>query len=537
MKICPVCSATVGDDATVCAVDGSPLQPGASANTLPARRLSGTWCMVCGARDADDGGGECVRCGNRFAVPRSIPPGAAGSRIAKMLVVRPHGEGDMVVTTDAGGQQLVVFGSSAAIELEAAALAAAGKPFPSVLEVGYAVELGRYARLTLAIDGAVPLLEVDLSFREGIDLVRRTLDAAAELEAHGFGWEPAPTDIYLRDGQVLVVRARGARRLAAGEALDAKRVLEALAGALLPVPFALATPDLIRLLLPRFNFSTVLSRSIVEARADVAVAERLAATRSGARVGAVCDPGLRRDHNDDATAVAEGAVSGEPFAVLVVCDGVSSSSHAGRAAAVAASVARDRLEPFVRAGPPTATDTPSAVRAAIEAAHEAVCASATDWGDGTPPGTTLVAAVVAGHRLTVGWVGDSRAYWVSARGAELLTSDHSWLNEVDLERYADLRGGDGFAARARADEVPRAPRWRRSRGGGRARRPRPHRSTGPGFSSSAPTACGTTSRPRRRSPTSSATPATTRTPSARAVPRLPGAGRRGRGQRLGRGVR
>ncbi len=386
--------------------------------------------MVCGARDADDGGGECVRCGNRFAVPRSIPPGAAGSRIAKMLVVRPHGEGDMVVTTDAGGQQLVVFGSSAAIELEAAALAAAGKPFPSVLEVGYAVELGRYARLTLAIDGAVPLLEVDLSFREGIDLVRRTLDAAAELEAHGFGWEPAPTDIYLRDGQVLVVRARGARRLAAGEALDAKRVLEALAGALLPVPFALATPDLIRLLLPRFNFSTVLSRSIVEARADVAVAERLAATRSGARVGAVCDPGLRRDHNDDATAVAEGAVSGEPFAVLVVCDGVSSSSHAGRAAAVAASVARDRLEPFVRAGPPTATDTPSAVRAAIEAAHEAVCASATDWGDGTPPGTTLVAAVVAGHRLTVGWVGDSRAYWVSARGAELLTSDHSWLNEV-----------------------------------------------------------------------------------------------------------
>ena len=34
------------------------------------------------------------------------------------------------------------------------------------------------------------------------------------------------------------------------------------------------------------------------------------------------------------------------------------------------------------------------------------------------------------RRLTVGWVGDSRAYWVSDQGAELLTHDHSWANEA-----------------------------------------------------------------------------------------------------------
>jgi PPM family protein phosphatase len=32
--------------------------------------------------------------------------------------------------------------------------------------------------------------------------------------------------------------------------------------------------------------------------------------------------------------------------------------------------------------------------------------------------------------MTVGWVGDSRAYWVTPKGAELLTRDHSWVNEV-----------------------------------------------------------------------------------------------------------
>jgi serine/threonine protein phosphatase PrpC len=41
-----------------------------------------------------------------------------------------------------------------------------------------------------------------------------------------------------------------------------------------------------------------------------------------------------------------------------------------------------------------------------------------------------VVALVRGRRLTVGWVGDSRAYWVPAdakREARLLTRDHSWV--------------------------------------------------------------------------------------------------------------
>ncbi len=44
------------------------------------------------------------------------------------------------------------------------------------------------------------------------------------------------------------------------------------------------------------------------------------------------------------------------------------------------------------------------------------------------PSTTLVAAVVSDHRLTVGWLGDSRAYWIVGDGIHQVTRDHSWLN-------------------------------------------------------------------------------------------------------------
>jgi serine/threonine protein phosphatase PrpC len=91
----------------------------------------------------------------------------------------------------------------------------------------------------------------------------------------------------------------------------------------------------------------------------------------------------------------------------------------------------------------------------------AVCASSIEHGDTAPPGTTIVAALVHKRRLTVGWVGDSRAYWVSPSGSELLTRDHSWVNETVAHGGYDRKRGDGRAARACADSLPRSARGRR----------------------------------------------------------------------------
>ncbi len=152
--------------------------------------------------------------------------------------------------------------------------------------------------------------------------------------------------------------------------------------------------------------------------------------RTEGRVGGVCDPGLRRPHNEDAFAEATGTIGGERWTVLVVCDGVSSSTHAEQASTIAAKTARDALAHFARAGDVGFEGGAGALSAAIRAAHVAVCAQGIDAEGANPPGTTIVAGLVWRRRLTVGWVGDSRAYWVSEHGSELLTRDHSWANDA-----------------------------------------------------------------------------------------------------------
>jgi len=74
------------------------------------------------------------------------------------------------------------------------------------------------------------------------------------------------------------------------------------------------------------------------------------------------------------------------------------------------------------------------VAEAILAAKEAVAALAST-GDprrqASNPACTLVAATVRGPAVTVGWLGDSRAYWLPAEGpAEQLTEDDSWATHV-----------------------------------------------------------------------------------------------------------
>src|SRR6185369_4789251 len=133
----------------------------------------------------------------------------------------------------------------------------------------------------------------------------------------------------------------------------------------------------------------------------------------------------------DATAVAEGkTTSGEPFVILVVCDGVSSSSFSEMASSIAARAARDALAHFARSPDIDHETTASAVGQAIRAAHLAICAAHVAQPVSDLPGTTIAAGLIYRRRLTIGWVGDSRCYWLTSRGAELLTHDHSWVNEA-----------------------------------------------------------------------------------------------------------
>lgn len=431
MRTCAICGATVGGDEAVCPADGGRLVTIGEARTLPVRRSSDDWCVECGARLPQGSADFCPDCGHRVGGDRSTFPGAIVTSVGDLVIVRSRGEGDVLVLDPANQTRLLVFGREADVSSEARALSGVSRVFPSVLTKGQMAEVGHFVVLTIDIEGASPLGEEELSLPAALAVIRSALEAAAELEARGFTWEPAADDFYLRPGGELVaVRARGARTRIEGQSLNAKRVLEALGERLVPTPATHGTPELMRLLLPRQNFSTLPACTIAAAREALARVQGVVASRSASLIAELCDPGLRRNHNEDATAVAEGDDRGDPFSILVVCDGVSSSSMAGRASTVAAKTARDTLAELVRGGGVTANSASLAVSESIRAAHIAVCTTVTDYGLGAPPGTTIVVALVYRQSLTVGWVGDSRAYWVSAGGSDLCTTDHSWVNEA-----------------------------------------------------------------------------------------------------------
>jgi serine/threonine protein phosphatase PrpC len=163
----------------------------------------------------------------------------------------------------------------------------------------------------------------------------------------------------------------------------------------------------------------------------------------------VSDRGLRHHRNEDALALREvcQVPADRGVAVAIVCDGVSSSACPEQASETAAEVAANTLVAALRAedGPVSAT------REAIHAAGRAVAGLAhPDRGEGGPtaPACTVVSAIVTLGSVTVGWVGDSRAYWIPQAGSGAtptrLTRDDSWLAQV-------LAAGTLTPAQAAAD--------------------------------------------------------------------------------------
>ncbi|MFJ2261201.1 protein phosphatase 2C domain-containing protein [Streptomyces sp. NPDC087844] len=170
-------------------------------------------------------------------------------------------------------------------------------------------------------------------------------------------------------------------------------------------------------------------------------------------VAAVSDRGLRHHRNEDAFTVSATALpDGSPAVVAIVCDGVSSATRPDEASLAASRTANESL----LAALPCGTHPQQAMHDAILAAAEAVNSladPATSAHEHQPhvnaPACTFVGAVVTPSLLVVGWVGDSRVYWVpvdrSAPPARL-TEDDSWAAQMvaaglmsEAEAYADAR--------------------------------------------------------------------------------------------------
>lgn len=154
-------------------------------------------------------------------------------------------------------------------------------------------------------------------------------------------------------------------------------------------------------------------------------------------IAAVSDRGHRHHRNEDFFALRATALpDGGPAVVAVVCDGVSSATRPDEASSAASEAAGEALQ----ASLPRGTHPQQAMHEAILAASSAVDALVADDSPAqeehrqqNAPACTFVGAVVGGGLLTVGWVGDSRAYWIpddrTAPPARL-TEDDSWAAQM-----------------------------------------------------------------------------------------------------------
>ena len=138
----------------------------------------------------------------------------------------------------------------------------------------------------------------------------------------------------------------------------------------------------------------------------------------------VTDRGLRHTRNEDAMALATADAPGGPVAIAVVCNGVSTSPRSDEASLTAAQASVRVLLTSARRG----DDPPEASLAAVHSAHQALTRIGSP---GEAPSATYISAMIGSDAVTVCWLGDSRAYWLST-GPDVmrLSTDDSLAEEM-----------------------------------------------------------------------------------------------------------
>jgi serine/threonine protein phosphatase PrpC len=151
---------------------------------------------------------------------------------------------------------------------------------------------------------------------------------------------------------------------------------------------------------------------------------------------AITHRGRVRRRNEDAV-VLEAA--GRDGIAVVVCDGVSVSTLPEVAADRAARAGGAVLARALDAGSPSPREATSRALAEAQAAVAAI--PVPTGASAPPPACTYVSLVLFEGTLTIGWVGDSRAYWIG-EDPRRLTVDNSLAEEQgnrgrDTERAAN----------------------------------------------------------------------------------------------------
>ncbi|MEM8962884.1 MAG: Stp1/IreP family PP2C-type Ser/Thr phosphatase [Acidobacteriota bacterium] len=146
------------------------------------------------------------------------------------------------------------------------------------------------------------------------------------------------------------------------------------------------------------------------------------------------DVGLLRSHNEDCLDL------NDSNQVYVVADGMGGHNHGE----VASRIAVQSIHEFMGQIDGNASQEPwdeglqphsSRLKKSIQIAHDQVLSAIREDGSLLGMGTTVVGAMVRAETVAVAHVGDSRAYRLRGGHLELLTQDHTWVNEQVVAGY------------------------------------------------------------------------------------------------------
>lgn len=151
-------------------------------------------------------------------------------------------------------------------------------------------------------------------------------------------------------------------------------------------------------------------------------------------VGTAQSTGLERSHNEDALFIMQGNSAGDhslpSFGLFVVADGMGGHRAGEVASAISVRKVAHRitqetiLHLFDGANSSDLPPLQEMVRQALEDANDAVVERVPGGG------TTCTAALLLGQQVTIGHVGDSRAYLISEKGTKVITRDHSLVERL-----------------------------------------------------------------------------------------------------------
>lgn len=160
--------------------------------------------------------------------------------------------------------------------------------------------------------------------------------------------------------------------------------------------------------------------------------------RMSIMVGAAQSLGQRYDHNEDSIFVLNSLLSSDnnflPFGLFMVCDGMGGHEKGEEASALAISVMSDHIlrTLYLPMANPFGFSQPEPIQEVIESGlsliNKQLIAKVPEGG------TTMTSVILLGNYLTLGHVGDSRAYLISGDGIlEQISQDQTLVQRlVDL---------------------------------------------------------------------------------------------------------